>query len=147
MTLPAMLLELAMPLARTSAVPFMCIAAISIFCPASGLLATMALMAVSRVETWPLQVGGDGALRELGGAGDEDAELGDVAGQVLLGGRDLGVVLGGDAEGVVDEVADVGAPQLQELRLRRRPVHAADRLAEPLSVQVKRGERRLGLRR
>ena len=59
-TLPAMLLELAMPLARTSAVPFMCIAAISIFCPASGLLGHDGVDRGLQGGDVALQVGGDG---------------------------------------------------------------------------------------
>src|SRR5579863_9993045 len=52
-TWPDRPLEETMPLASTWAVPFMCMAAISMSLPAAGLFVTMALMAVSRVDTWP----------------------------------------------------------------------------------------------
>ena len=93
------------------------------------------------------QVRRDGGRRELGRAGDELAELGGIAGQVLVGCGDLGLVMSGDAQGVVDEVADVRPPQLQELRLGRRAVDAADRGTQSLGVLIERGQRLLGCAR
>ena len=92
-----------------------------------------------------LQVRGDGGGGEFGGAGDELAELGGVAGQVLVRGGGPGGVVGGDAGGVVDEEADMGSPQLQELGLRRGAVDAADRGAERVGVVGQCADRALDL--
>jgi hypothetical protein len=45
----------------------------------------------------------------------------------------------GDAERVVDEVADVGVPEFQELLLSGRAVDAADGGAELVGVLIERG--------
>ena len=58
-------IDAAMPWARTAPVPAMWFSAASRSALAFGLPATMALMAVSRVETWPCRSAATAALGSL----------------------------------------------------------------------------------
>jgi hypothetical protein len=91
-----------------------------------------------------LQVGSHCGLRQLGGTGDELAERNGVTGQVLLRGSYLGLAIARHAERVVHEVADVGAPEGQELLLSGGTVLAADGGAERIGVLAERGQGCLG---
>ena len=91
------------------------------------------------------QVGHDRLRKIRVGRAQESAEVLGVAHEIVDRRVLLALVVAGDADRVVDDEADVAAPQRQERLLGALAVHRADRFGDRHRVGVERARRRLEL--